>query len=446
MRGLTLALVAVGLVVCATAYARHETGRFDRVNSRGTSGRSTRGMPVPSTGTASLFEFAPSSGTGMGTACACAAVTGRDGETMTYSRTGTAACTATAAGGLSTTGIANGDLALCAANQPRVEYDGAGTLGLLVEEARTNYALRSEEFNDASWQVYNAGASAPTKNATDAAVSPWGTTAAEDVTFGATVGAQDSYLWKTPTGCTAAACAESVYVKGYSGSGTMDICSSNASCTSCAYVSTSWTRCVHLAALGTYIIIGNSGVGNGGVARSSNRVYLVGAQAELGAFATSYIPTTSASAARGADVASVALANGLAFGSFGATVNVLGFGTTRPAATPWVASTDYWQPRITTAGATSAYTYVSSTADTVSLGTTTAGTSTRVTQYRTSTPTLCGTVGGGAATCDGTGVGATITTSGGTGKVYLGTHSSTGSELNGVVSRVCLDSSPTVCQ
>ena len=77
--------------------------------------------------------------------------TGTRGEALTFTRTGTATCTKTASGGLATTGIADGDLVLYPANMARVEFDSAGTLGLLVESSRTNSVIRSQEINDAAW-------------------------------------------------------------------------------------------------------------------------------------------------------------------------------------------------------------------------------------------------------------------------------------------------------
>ena len=90
-----------------------------------------------------FFEAFPLGGAGTTAACSTTPPTGAKGEALTFARTGNATCTRTATGGLATSGIANGDLVVMSANQPRVEYDSAGTLGLLVESARTNSALRS---------------------------------------------------------------------------------------------------------------------------------------------------------------------------------------------------------------------------------------------------------------------------------------------------------------
>ena len=98
-----------------------------------------------------FFEFAPSGGAGMGAPCACTTPTGAKGEALTFTRASNGTCTKTTTGGLTTTGIANGDLVVCSSNQPRVEYDSQGVLGLLVDSAGTNSVLRSQEVNNAAW-------------------------------------------------------------------------------------------------------------------------------------------------------------------------------------------------------------------------------------------------------------------------------------------------------
>ncbi|HNB46034.1 MAG TPA: hypothetical protein PLL72_17730, partial [Burkholderiaceae bacterium] len=71
---------------------------------------------------------------------------------------------------------------IVAATTPRFDYDPVtlAARGLLVEEARTNLCLRSEDFTNASWQT--AGTATVTANTT---VSPDGTQNADTVTANA---------------------------------------------------------------------------------------------------------------------------------------------------------------------------------------------------------------------------------------------------------------------
>lgn len=245
-----------------------------------------------------FFEFAPASGTGMGTACACTNPTGAKGETLTFTRASSATCTATATGGLATTGIANGDLVTCSTNQARVEYDAAGVKGLLVEGARTNSVVRSDEMDNASWSNVASGSSITVT--ANAATSPFGTLTAERYQFGATTGAQYSLALQAGA-CPASASVASVFIKGNGTSGVTDICTAvgTTTCGVCNFVADSWTRCaLTVSSFGTQINIGNAGVFTGGVSRSAADVFLSGVQCEAGTFVSSYIPTTSAAVTR----------------------------------------------------------------------------------------------------------------------------------------------------
>jgi len=292
-------------------------GRFWRFAQRTDQGRSTRGFD--STGL-SFFEFAPASGAGMGAPCACAAVTGAKGEALTFSRASTATCSKGVENGQ---GINNGDLVTCAINQARIEPggDGTGGLGLLVESSRTNSALRSQQFDDLSWSTAATGVSAVVVTA-DQAVAPDGTTTADKLDFAATTAGQDCAIHQAVAACNGVSCAHSVYVKGVSGSGTIDMCAGNATyvCTACAYTTTSWTRCSAVTNSATAVFYaGNATSINGGTARPLQSVYLWGGQAEAGAYPTSYIPTVGAGVTRVLDSASFAVATGTLISSLAAT-------------------------------------------------------------------------------------------------------------------------------
>jgi hypothetical protein len=211
------------------------------------------------------------------------------------------------------------------------------SLGLMVEEQRTNLLLRSAEFNDATWEK-----SAVTVTA-NSVTSPDGTSSADTLDDGLT--ANFHHVSQTVTTTASAAYTFSAYFKNvdrryvilsvYSTSTSVlyaaasfdlqngVLASSGASGTGYAVTSTSitsvgngWYRCSvsitngSASAANTISIAGSDTgtLGSYGLASytgSSKTFYVYGAQLEAGSFATSYIPTTSATVTRSADVAQV---------------------------------------------------------------------------------------------------------------------------------------------
>lgn len=285
-----------------------------------------------------FFEAFPSNGSGTNGVCSTTAPTGAKGEALTFTRATNATCTKTASGGLATTGIANGDLVVLSSGQPRVEYDSNGVLGLLVEGARTNLVLRSEEIDNAAYGSGNSGAAAPTVTA-NYATAPDGTLTADRLEVPNATAGQYSYRYQAGAG--AAQHTYSLYVRGNNGtSGTMHFWGGNTPnvCTRCSYNSTSWTRCTLLGIAGTTQSLGfgndaaNAVCVAAGAVAGALDVSVWGVSAEVGAYATSYIPTTSASATRNAETATFPVTSTL-------TDKVsLAFSQTTPAA-PWTYST-----------------------------------------------------------------------------------------------------------
>lgn len=285
-------------LLAAIAFSQPQTGGF------GTGGNT--GRLGPSFNSLAFFEFAPASGAGMGSACACANVTGAKGEVLTFARAGSATCSRQ---GLATTGIANGDLVTCSSNLPRAELSG-GVVGLRVESSRSNLILRSEQVNDAVWvKEQDSAPRTPTVTA-DQGVAPDGTSTADRVQFPATSGVEYSDYYQSVT-AAGSNWTCSVYVRGFSGSGTTDVCSFEGtgwSCSPCSFSSTSWSLCSSARAtslgISRFCKVGNNSFQNGGVARAASDVLVWGHQGEEGTYGSSYIATVAASATRSADSAS----------------------------------------------------------------------------------------------------------------------------------------------
>ncbi|MBL0304408.1 MAG: hypothetical protein IPQ23_22405 [Cytophagaceae bacterium] len=458
MRWLSL-LVLVSL----TAGADDRRGRFERFCGRSAQGRSSRGFLCDDY---AFFEFAPASGAGLTSACSTTPPTGAKGEALSFARTGNATCTRTATGGLATTGIANGDLVVMSANQPRVEYDSAGTLGLLVESARTNSLIRSEALDNAAW-TSSTGAGAVTVTA-DYAAAPDGTLTADRLQVAA---CPTAGLYSARLQSRAAAISTdvgSVYLKGTSGSGSVGIMLGGAAtywAATCTFNASTWTRCstpagAIPAASEFWIGCLNNSVsspnpGNTGAAD----VLVWGAQDEVGAYATSYIPTTSAAVTRNVESAdfivsvSPTASTGL---STAATVTTVSTAT-------WVSGGGWLAPVLTSGsagtplnGALYWWTYVNTgpSAAQDSAGVVSAGlsgyfpgfatlnaTSNRVSaSHSGSAWTLC--QNGSCATSGSSTLGTPAFT-----RIMLGNPTNAAANQNDkIVSRICIDPSPTRCR
>ena len=187
---------------------------------------------------------------------------------------------------------ANGVLQTASDNIPRVEYDASGNVkGLLIEEARTNLVTFSEDFTGSGWAVSNG-----TK--TTGVNDPFGGTTAMTLTatsangqvlrsIGGSAGTGTNY-----TG--------SFYIRRRTGSGVVSLFNPNGGGITAITITSEWQR---------YSVTGAGAAATNFVGvrlnTSGDEVDIAYGQLEAGSFATSYIPTSGATATRSADICSI---------------------------------------------------------------------------------------------------------------------------------------------
>jgi hypothetical protein len=231
--------------------------------------------------------------------------------------------------GRSTTGTfvdKDGFIKTAAINQPRFDHDPTTgeSLGLLIEESRTNSYQQSSNMSNAYWGLTNLTTSA------NAAVAPDGTTTA--TLIAANTATSTHALIPNITLSSTATITVSVFLKSNGGqyftirgdnqtnyctfdliNGTVTSASTlNSTTASIVAYPNGWYRCIvtytpintacdpefYIANSSTYGVSTFSGTG-------TNGFYIWGGQLETGSFPTSYIPTTTASVTRTADIASI---------------------------------------------------------------------------------------------------------------------------------------------
>jgi hypothetical protein len=219
---------------------------------------------------------------------------------------------------------------------PRFDHTSAGVCrGLLIEESRSNLLQRSEEFGDTYWEKVRATISA------DQTASPTGETTADKLINDTTAsnnhrvdrGALSLNLNIVYTVSVFAKASEysglalgvdpSNPITGvqFSLSGSGSVTAQNAGYTGTIQnFGNGWFRCTATFTSSStvpnhrlYMYVGQNGTTFSYTGDGTSGIFIWGVQLEAGSFATSYIPTTTGTLARGADVCSITGANFTSF-------------------------------------------------------------------------------------------------------------------------------------
>ena len=197
--------------------------------------------------------------------------------------------------------------------------------GLLIEEARTNLALRSQEIDNGAWGPLNYGAGVAPVITANAALAPDGTMTADQVVLdiaGGTVSGDGSAITQTVTVVNGVTYVGSFWVRAVSTPFTLLFRHGGSGNYLSIAVTTAWQRIERSdVASGTSSLIEITLRGGLGSSQAGT-FYIWGVQMEAGAAATSYIPTTSASVTRGADSAIITGESGLLEGPFTVVADV----------------------------------------------------------------------------------------------------------------------------
>ena len=189
---------------------------------------------------------------------------------------------------------------------PRLDYLNSTCPRLLLEPQRTNLAIYSEQFDNAGWGKSQSGTGLVPVVTANNAISPDGYQNADTIVFDAGAGttASDISAISQTFGGTTATYTASFYAKTASGTAQVQVRIDGSNYDKFT-ITNQWQRFTLTKAL-----TGTSNVFEMAIRRGLNEpmnasatIQLWGVQVELGAYATSYIPTLGTSVTRVADAA-----------------------------------------------------------------------------------------------------------------------------------------------
>ena len=200
----------------------------------------------------------------------------------------------------------SGVLTFVAADVARFDYNSStlARKGLLIEEARTNYLLHNRNISNAAWSLFGAG----TANGAGSA------TLNSETGYRASLGTVTDPLFDNrsalyqgvtpPIGTFTASIRWAGYLATKSVQAGLAVGGGNATTSSILSLpATSWTTTT-ITKTAASSVLGNVSMRHDNTA-ANPEVLVSAVDLQLGAFATSHILTTTASAARGADVVSI---------------------------------------------------------------------------------------------------------------------------------------------
>lgn len=189
-------------------------------------------------------------------------------------------------------------------NQPRFDYDPVtlACKGLLIEESRTNQVKYSEQFDNSNWTTSKSAGASVSANTS---VAPDGNTTADSVTFASS----NDYLYQSISNYVAVT-GQSVTFSIFAKTSTQIIVFGGGTATGTdTYSHTTFQNGWYRQTLTRVFTETTSAkplqMLPYGIFAGAGTYVIWGAQLEAGAFATSYIPTTTTALTRNADVATI---------------------------------------------------------------------------------------------------------------------------------------------